>query len=144
MLGCFSERSKNNKYITKIVLTDMSTDTCYKCSLTVNGTDDTVTAQLTVRNTSCIASLEKKIVIRPSKKNSPILNEEFAVYTEIDCKLYPNPNNGNFILDFQTNNEFLFGKKLIILTTGNLLKSTFSKSKKFNFFISIFFVLNFF
>ena len=45
MLGCFSERSKNNKYITKIVLTDMSTDTCYKCSLTVNGTDDTVTAQ---------------------------------------------------------------------------------------------------
>jgi len=85
-------------------------------------TNDTVTAQLTVRNTSCIASLEKKIVIRPSKKNSPILNEEFAVYTEIDCKLYPNPNNGNFILDFQTNNEFLFEAYIGIYNlTGELL-----------------------
>ena len=85
-------------------------------------TNDTVTAQLTVRNTSCIASLEKKIVIRPSKKNRPVLNEEFSVYTEIDCKLYPNPNNGNFILDFQTNNEFLVEAYLGIYNlTGELL-----------------------
>ena len=85
-------------------------------------TNDTVTAQLTVRNSSCIASLEKKIVIRPSKKNSPVLNEDFSVYTEIDCKLYPNPNNGNFILDFQTNNEFLVEAYLGIYNlTGELL-----------------------
>ena len=44
------------------------------------------------------------------------------MYTEIDCKLYPNPNNGNFILDFQTNNEFLVEAYLGIYNlTGELL-----------------------
>ena len=69
--------------------------------------NDTVTAQLTVRNPSCVALLKKNIIIRPNKKNKKILNQNIAVYTEIDVTLYPNPNNGNFILDFQINNDYL-------------------------------------
>ena len=67
---------------------------------------DTVSAKLTVQNSNCTANLEKLIVIQPNKKNKLILNEDQTIYTEININLFPNPNNGNFILDFHVNNDY--------------------------------------
>lgn len=71
------------------------------------GTDSIiVSAKLTVQNSACIASEEKLIEVGFMKKSKPILNPEDAVFTDIDFALFPNPNDGNFILDFRVNNDY--------------------------------------